>query len=82
MNMRKRVIQMIINSNGVYQFTDEESTRLHQIVEELKEIFQADSVGLYNKERSLYGKDDWCIDITGTYFNHRIDDIRRGIYHT
>ena len=59
---------MIIKGFGRYahyDFSEEEVQRLHQIVEELKDIFKAESVGL--RQKTLYGdpgaKNDWVIEI-------------------
>jgi len=50
-----------------YDFSEEEIQKLHQIVEELKNIFNAESVGLMQK--TLYAdtrtKNDWVIEIKG-----------------
>jgi len=50
-----------------YDFSDEEKQRVKEILEELKDIFKAESVGL--RQKTLYGdpgaKNDWVIEING-----------------
>ena len=65
---------MIITRGGKYMLSDAEEHRVKEILEELKRIFSAESVGMYPKRQSIKGC-DMCIDIYNSPFGSDVSEV-------